>query len=174
MNWKIDSTHSEVQFKVKHLVISTVTGNFTAFEGQLESQSENNFENAKVSFELNVASISTNQIDRDKHLKSADFFDVEQYPKISFTNGQLIKKSNSDYVLEGNLSIKSTTKPITLAVEFGGIMKDPWGNIKVGFEINGKINRADYGITWNALTEAGGLLVGEEVKLAINVQLIKA
>lgn len=174
MNWNIDQTHSEVQFKVKHLVISTVTGNFTSFEGTVLATSEDSFDNAAVAFSLNVDSISTNQIDRDNHLKSAEFFDVEKFPKITFSNGKLTKKNNNDYDLNGHLTIKETTKPITLQVTLGGIMKDPWGNTKAGFEINGVINRKDFGMTWNAITEAGGLLVAEDIKLALNIQLAKA
>lgn len=173
MTWNIDSTHSEVQFKVKHLVISTVTGSFGSFKGSAES-ADDSFENAKVTFSLDVASISTNQNDRDNHLKSADFFDAEKYPTISFTDGKLVKKSGDEFTLEGDLTIKSVTKRVTLAATLGGVAKDPWGNTKAGFEIKGKINRKDFGITWNAATEAGGLLVGEDVSLDINVQLAKA
>lgn len=127
-----------------------------------------------MSFSLDVASISTNQLDRDNHLKSAEFFDAEKFPRISFGNGILSKKANDSYELSGNLTIKEVTQPIVLDVEFGGIMKDPWGNVKAGFEINGTINRKDYGVTWNAITEAGGLLVGEDVKLALNVQFAQS
>jgi polyisoprenoid-binding protein YceI len=174
MNWNIDQTHSEVQFKVKHLVISTVTGNFTNYEGSVVAASEDSFDNAAVTFSLDVASISTNQIDRDNHLKSTEFFDVEKFPKITFSNGVLTKKNNDDYELNGHLTLKETTKPVTLQVTLGGIMKDPWGNTKAGFEINGIINRKDFGMTWNAVTEAGGLLVAEDIKLALNIQLAKA
>lgn len=174
MAWNIDPAHSEVQFKVKHLVISTVTGNFNNFEGVLTTENEDSFDNASVNFSLDVDSISTNQVDRDNHLKSADFFDSAVHPKITFTNGKLVKKSNDEFELNGHLTLKETTKPVTLKVSFGGIMKDPWGNTKAGFEINGLINRKDFGLTWNTVTEAGGLLVGEEVKLALNIQLAKA
>lgn len=173
MTWNIDSAHSEVQFKIKHLVISTVTGSFSSFKGTAEA-ADDSFENAKVAFSLDVASISTRQTDRDNHLKSADFFDAEQYPTIAFTDGKLTKKSGDEFVLEGDLTIKTVTKHISLSATLGGVAKDPWGNTKAGFEIKGKINRKDFGITWNAATEAGGLLVGEEVSLDINVQLAKA
>jgi polyisoprenoid-binding protein YceI len=173
MIWNIDTAHSEVQFKVKHLVISTVTGSFGSFEGQVEAEAED-FDGAKVNFSLDVASISTKQEDRDKHLKSADFFDADNYPKISFSEGVLRKKASDEYVLEGKLSIKGVTKAIILEATLGGIAKDPWGNTKAGFEVKGKIHRKDFGITWNAATEAGGLLVGEDVSLDINVQLAKS
>src|SRR5688572_17004364 len=169
--WGIDTTHSEVQFKVKHLVISTVTGTFKKFSGSLESESDD-FDGASVNFSLDVNSIDTNQSDRDAHLKSADFFSAEQYPTIDF-QGILKKVSGSDYKLEGGLTLLATTKEVVLNVEFGGTTVDPWGNTKAGFEINGKINRKEFGLGWNALTEAGGMVVSEEVKLHINIELAR-
>lgn len=168
--WGIDPTHTEVQFKVKHLVISTVTGHFKKFSGSIESDSDD-FDGAQVSFSLDVNSIETNQADRDNHLKSPDFFAAEEHPTIDFT-GEL-KKIGSDYTLNGDLTIRGIKKSITLDVEFGGIMVDPWGSTKAGFEINGKINRKEFGLNWNALTEAGGMVVSEEVKLHINTELAK-
>lgn len=169
--WGIHTTHTEVQFKVKHLVISTVTGFFKKFSGTVESETEN-FDGALVNFSLDVNSIDTNQADRDAHLKSADFFAAEQHPSIEF-NGTLKKVSGSNYKLEGALTLRGTTKAVVLDVDFGGIMVDPWGNTKAGFEINGKINRKDFGLNWNALTEAGGMVVSEEVKIHINAELAK-
>lgn len=169
--WAIDPTHTEVQFKVKHLVISTVTGFFKKFSGSVESESED-FNGATVNFSLDTNSIETNQADRDSHLKSPDFFAAEQYPSIDF-KGTLKKVSDEDYKLVGDLTIRETTKQVEFAVEYGGTVVDPWGNTKAGFEINGKINRKDYGLGWNALTEAGGMVVSEEVKLHINVELAK-
>ena len=169
--WGIDPTHTEVQFKVKHLVISTVTGFFKKFEGALETESED-FDGAEVTFSLDANSIDTNQADRDAHLKSADFFAADQYPKLNF-KGVLNKKGDA-YSLEGDMTIRETTKSITLDVDFGGIMVDPWGNTKAGFEISGKVNRKDFGLNWNTITEAGGMLVGEEVKILINAQLAKS
>lgn len=169
-NWVIDASHSEIQFKVKHLVITTVTGSFNEFSGAVESG--DTFENAKISFEANTASISTNSEQRDGHLKSADFFDAEQFPKILFTATKFASKGG-EFELVGDLTIKGVTKSVTLAVEHGGIAKDPWGNTKAGFEITGKINRKDFGLTWNAPTETGGLVVSEEVKIIANVQLLK-
>jgi len=170
--WAIDPTHSEVQFKVKHLVISTVRGSFKKFSGTVEGDDEN-FDGARVNFSLDVNSIDTNQADRDGHLKSPDFFAAEQHPSITFTNGTLRKITGNAYKLTGSLTIRGTAKVIEFDVEFGGIMKDPWNNIKAGFEINGKINRKDFGLNWNALTEAGGMVVGEDVKIHINVELVK-
>ena len=169
--WTLDPAHSEVQFKVKHLVITTITGAFTEFNGTVVTGDD--FENAIIRFEASVHSISTNNEQRDTHLKSADFFEVEKYPKFFFESGSFTKKGVDNYELKGNLTIKGITKPITLTAEYGGTMTDPWGNVKVGFEMEGRINRKDFGLTWNATTEAGGILVGEEVKLHANIQLLK-
>ena len=169
--WGVDVTHSEVQFKVKHLVIATVTGFFRKFDGSVESESED-FDGAKVNFNIDVKSIDTNQADRDAHLKSADFFAADQFAEIKFSNGTLAKRGD-EYELTGDITIRETTKPITLAVEFGGVMTDPYGNVKAGFEITGKVSRKEFGLSWNAVTEAGGVVVGDEVKLNINVELVK-
>jgi polyisoprenoid-binding protein YceI len=171
--WGIDTTHTEVLFKVKHLVIATVTGSFKKFSGEVISESED-FNNAGVSFTIDVNSIDTNQTDRDGHLKSDDFFAAAQYPAITFTNGILKKVSGTDYKLTGDLTIRNTTKQVELDVEFGGTVVDPWGNTKAGFEIAGKINRKDFGLNWSAVTEAGGLVVSDEVKLILNVELARA
>ena len=169
--WRIDPTHTEVQFKVKHLVISTVTGFFKKFSGSIESENED-FDGAKVSFSLDVNSIDTNQVDRDNHLKSPDFFAAEQYPTIDFT-GSLAKVKGSEYTLDGALTLHGITKAVVLNVDFGGTIIDPWGNKRSGFEVSGKLNRKDFGLTWDALTEAGGMVVSEEVKLHMNVELVR-
>lgn len=172
-SWGIDTTHSEVHFKVKHLVIATVTGAFNSFSGKVESEGED-FNGAKASFEIDANSIDTKQADRDAHLKSEDFFAAASYPTISFSHGVLKKVSGDTYKLAGDLTIRDVKKQVELDVEFGGIMKDPWGNIKAGFEITGKINRKDFGLTWSALTEAGGMVVGDDIKLILNIELAKA
>lgn len=169
--WTIDPHHSEITFKVKHLVISTITGSFSEFEGNFITGDE--FENAAISFESNVNSISTNNAQRDEHLKSADFFEADTFPKLTFKSTSFVKAGRDNYELKGDLSIKGQTRPLTLLVEYGGSDKDPWGNTKAGFEIKGTINRKDFGLTWNAATETGGLLVGEEIKIIANVQLLK-
>lgn len=169
--WAIDPTHSEVQFKVKHLVISTVTGFFKKFSGSVEADGED-FDGATVTFSADINSIDTNQKDRDNHLKSPDFFAAEEYPTMDFA-GELKKISGNDYKLAGELTIRGTSKKIELSAEFGGTMTDPYGNEKSGFEINGKINRKDYGLNWNAVTEAGGVVVSDDVKLHINAQIVK-
>ena len=169
--WVLDPTHSEVQFKVKHLVISTVTGAFKSFEGSLETDSDD-FQNAKVNITLDVNSIDTNQEQRDGHLKSGEFFDAEKYPKISFTSTSLTKDGD-DYKLTGDLTIKEVTKPVTLDVEFGGSAADFYGNTKAGFDVTGKINRKEFGLTWDGVTEAGAIVVGEDIKLHASVQFAK-
>lgn len=170
--WALDTAHSEVQFKVKHLVISTTTGTFKVFGGEMESKGED-FENAKVNFSIDTNSIDTNSADRDGHLRSDDFFATEKYPAMNFRSTEFKKKSDSEYVLKGDLTIRDVTKPVELSVDHGGIIVDPWGNTKAGFEVNGKINRKDFGLTWNALTESGGMVVSEDVKLHINVEFAK-
>lgn len=169
--WGIDPAHSEVIFKVKHLVITTVTGKFSKFDGSVLSENED-FNGAEVNFEIETSSIDTNSADRDNHLRSEDFFASEQFPKMTFS-GKLENKGG-DYKLKGDLTIKDSTNPVVLDVDYNGSVKDPWGNLKAGFELNGKINRKDWGLNWNAATEAGGMLVGEEVKLQMSVQLAQA
>ncbi len=170
--YKIDAAHSEITFKVKHLMITNVTGNFTKFDATLESNADD-FSDAKISFEADVNSISTNNEQRDGHLKSDDFFGAEAFPALTFTSTSFTKKSNDEYSLVGDLTIKGTTKTIELNVEYGGTVTDGYGQVKAGFEINGKINRKDFGLTWGAVTEAGGIVVSDEVKLNLGVQMIK-
>ncbi|WP_295649253.1 YceI family protein [uncultured Mucilaginibacter sp.] len=165
--WVLDPMHSEVQFKIKHLVISTVTGSFKTFEGSVTTQSDS-FEGAEAEFSLDVDSIDTTQPQRDGHLKSAEFFDAEKYPKITFKS-----TSFDGSKLAGNLTIKDVTKPVILDVDFGGTATDFYGNLKAGFEITGKINRKEFGLVWDGITEAGAVVVGEDVKLIINVQFAK-
>jgi len=164
--WGVDPTHSEVQFKVKHLVISTVTGSFNTFSGSVESDNDN-FEGAKVNFELDVDSIDTNVADRDAHLKSDDFFSAEKFPQITFTG------TYSNGTLTGDLTIRDITNQVSLDVDFGGVAVDPYGQTKAGFDVEGKINRKDFGLTWSAVTEAGGVVVGDDVKLLMSVQFVK-
>ncbi len=170
--WVLDPMHSEVQFKVKHLVISTVSGFFKSFEGELDTENDD-FSDASISFSLDINSIDTNQTPRDEHLKSADFFDAEKYPKITFKSTSFTKTGDDEYSLVGNLTVKGVTKSVKLDVEFGGAATDFYGNTKAGFEISGKINRKDFGLTWDGITEAGSVVVGEDIKLLINVQFAK-
>jgi polyisoprenoid-binding protein YceI len=170
--WVLDPMHSEVQFKVKHLVISTVSGFFKTFEGELTT-TDDKFEDAEVSFSLDVNSIDTTQAQRDEHLKSAEFFDAATYPKITFKSTAIKATGDDEYALTGDLTIKDVTKPVTLKAEFGGSADDFYGNTKAGFEVTGKINRKEFGLTWDGVTEAGSIVVGEDIKLIINVQFAK-
>lgn len=169
--WTIDTAHSEIGFKVKHLVISTVSGKFNSFDGSVVSEKED-FSDAKISFSADIDSIHTGNDQRDGHLKSADFFDAANHPRLSFTSTSF-EKSGDDYKLTGDLTLKGVTRPVTLNVEFGGVQQSMYGQTVAGFEITGKINRQDYGLTWSAVTEAGGVVVSDEVKLLINVEVVK-
>ncbi len=170
--WTIDPSHSEIHFKVKHLVIATVTGSFDKFEGNLVTAAED-FSDAEISFTAEVNSINTNMPDRDNHLKSPDFFDAANHPVLTFKSTAFKKVSDSAYNLDGDITIRGITRPITLSVEYGGTMKDPWGNVKAGFELSGKLKRKEFGLHWDAVTEAGGVVVSDEVRLLLNVELVK-
>lgn len=170
--WTLDPTHSEIQFKIKHLMITNVTGNFNKFDITAETI-EDNFSNGKVSFSADVNSIDTNNEQRDGHLKSPDFFDAANFPKISFEASNANNMEKDGFELVGDLTIRDVTKPVKLQVEFGGVTKDPYGNTKAGFTVQGKINRKDFGLTWNAPLEAGGVMVSEDVKILGEIQLVK-
>lgn len=165
--WNLDPTHSEITFSVKHMMISKVKGQFKAFNAELESD-DDTFKNVKVHANVQTDSIDTNNADRDIHLKSEDFFNSATYPNITFESNSL----NDD--ITGNLTINGITKPINLDVDFGGIGQDPWGNTKAGFSFEGKIKRSDFGLNWNAALEAGGVLVSDDVKVAGELQFVKA
>ncbi|WP_334126028.1 YceI family protein [Empedobacter brevis] len=167
--WNLDSSHSEVQFKVKHMVISTVTGNFDNFSADVESNSDD-FSNAKFEFDAKIDSINTKNADRDGHLKSADFFAADQFPELKFESTSGIK----DGKIEGTLEIRGEKKPITLEADFGGVIKDPYGLTRAGFEFSGDINRKDFGLGWSQVTEAGGLVVSDKVKLLVNLEFTQA
>jgi polyisoprenoid-binding protein YceI len=169
---KIDPDHSDIMFKVKHLMISTVTGIFKKFDATLEINEED-FSQAKVTFEADVDSVDTKNEQRDGHLKSDDFFNAEQFPKMTFKSTKIEKTGNDEYNLIGNFTIRDVTKPVELKVEYNGSTKDPWGQERMGFEVSGKINRKEYGLKWSAVTEAGGLVVADDVKLAMNVEMVK-
>jgi polyisoprenoid-binding protein YceI len=173
IKWAVDPTHSEVQFKVKHLVISTVTGSFNQFSGTATTTSDDDFDDAEIHFSLDVSSIDTNQEMRDTHLKSADFFDVANYPYITFQSTSFKKAKGDQYKLTGNLTMHGVTKEVTVDAEFGGSAKDGYGQTKIGFEITGVVNRKEFGLTYHALTETGGLALGEDIKLIANIQLTK-
>jgi polyisoprenoid-binding protein YceI len=170
--WNLDTAHSEIQFKVKHMMIATVTGAFKNFTASVSSNGDD-FDQATVAFSAEIASIDTGNEQRDAHLRSADFFDAEQFPNLVFSDG-IIQKKGDDYVLKGTLTIKDIAHPVSLDVEFGGIGTDPWGNTKAGFTLSGKINRKYWGLNWNAALETGGVLVSEDVRLQGEIQLAKA
>lgn len=173
INWNLDPSHSEVTFKVKHMMITNVSGSFGEFTLTASTEGEN-FSKADISFAAKVSSINTGNEQRDGHLKSPDFFDAEKFAELKFKASKIEKTGDEHFKLTGDLSIKDVTKSISLDVEYGGIQKDPWGNIKAGFTISGKINRKDFGLSWNAALETGGVMVSEEVRIAAELELVKA
>lgn len=170
--WTLDPTHSELTFKVKHLMITSVKGEFRNFNVAVESEGED-FNNARVSATIDAGSIDTNNADRDAHLKSADFFDAENHKEITFESTELFKLDEDNFRLKGLLGMKGMKKEVVLDVDFGGFVKDPYGNEKAGFSVNGKLNRKDWGLNWNAALETGGVMVSDEVRLNAEVQLVK-
>ena len=166
--WNLDASHSEVHFKVKHMVISTVKGSFDQFDAHIESDSDQ-FENASFGFTADVNSINTKNADRDNHLKSDDFFGADQFSQIKFESTSGIQNGK----IEGELEIKGQKHKVTLDADFGGVITDPWGNTRAGFEFVGEINRKDFGLTWSATTEAGGLVVSDKVKLIVNLEFVQ-
>lgn len=169
--WGVDTMHSEITFKVKHLMISTVTGKFESFDIAVESENDD-FSDAKITFSADISSINTGNEQRDGHLKSGDFFDAEAFPKLSFASTSFVKDGD-DYKLVGDITIRDVTQSITLDVEFNGIQKDFYGNTKAGFDLSGKIKRKEFGLSWDAVTEAGGVVVSDEVKITCNIQLVQ-
>src|ERR1035437_3257125 len=170
--WALDPAHSKIGFKVRHLMISNVQGNFKEFEGQISTEG-NIFTTASIAVSFNSAYIDTEIPDRDTHLKSVDFLDAAKYPKITF-EGTGVKDLGDDiYELTGNLNIKGISKKVVLSVEYGGLMTDPSGNVKAGFSLTGKVNRKDWGLIWNATLETGGVLVGDEVKILCDIELAR-
>lgn len=172
ITWAIDPSHSEIGFKVKHMMFTNISGKFQKFSSIIHTDAKD-FENAKIGFNADVDSITTGNSERDGHLLSGDFFDVQQYPKIKFESISFTKINESEYRLLGNLELHGVTKEVMLAVEYGGQNKDPWGNKKAGFIITGKINRKDFGLNWNSTLDTGGVLVGEDVKLEIEIQYVR-
>ena len=166
LTWNLDNSHSEVQFKIKHMVISTVTGDFLDFSANAKSEDET-FQGGEFQFEAKIDSINTKNPQRDEHLKSADFFNAEEFPTMSYT-GKL--EGNT---IKGELTLRGVTKPVNLHAEFGGVIKDPYGNQRSGFELTGEVNRKDFGLSWDALTESGGVVVSDKVKLFVNLEFIQ-
>ena len=172
ITWKLDPTHSEVQFKVKHLMITTVTGYFKKFDLEVETETED-FDTARsISFTADINSIDTNNEQRDTHLKSADFFNAGEHAQLKFS-GKKYETAGDFAKLHGDLTIRGVTHPITVNVEFGGIVVDPYGQTKAGFTVTGKISRKEFGLTWNAVTEAGQVVVSDDIRLQAEIQLVK-
>lgn len=170
--WKIDPAHSEIQFKVRHLMITTVTGYFRHFDLVVETEDEDFTKAKRIEFTADAGSIDTNSEQRDTHLRSADFFDAEKFGQIRFA-GKALERAGEDYRLTGDLTIRGITKQVTVNVHFGGIVIDPYGQTKAGFEVEGKISRKEFGLVWNAMTEAGQVVVGDDIRILCEIQLIK-
>ena len=168
-SWKVDNVHSSVKFSVEHMVISEVDGNFKNFEGTI-SNTKDDFTDANINFSVDVNSINTDNSMRDGHLKGEDFFNAEKFPKMTFKSTSFKKVSANKYILKGDMTIRNTTKSVTFDVKYGGTAKDPYGNTKAGFKATGKINRFDYGLKWNTLTEAGGAMVGKDINMTLNLE----
>src|SRR5690606_891801 len=167
IKWNLDKSHSEVQFKVKHMVISTVSGEFLDFSAHAISENED-FAKPSFEFEAKVDSVNTKNADRDGHLKGEDFFNANEFPVIKFRGNEFDGEK-----LKGEITLKGVTRLLTLNADFGGVITDPYGNLRAGFEFNGEINRKDFGLNWNATTDSGGLIVGDNVKLFVNLEFIK-
>ncbi len=170
-NWTIDAAHSKIGFTISHMVISEVEGRFNNYSATITAGE--NFENAKINVSIEINSINTNNEERDKHLKSPDFFDAEKYPKITFISTEFQKVDDENYILKGNLTMHGVTKPVELNVKFGGIVKDPWGNTRAGFKLSGTIDRYEFGLKYNSTLETGGLVIGQEVEIDAKVELKK-
>jgi polyisoprenoid-binding protein YceI len=171
-NWNIDKSHSHILFGVKHMVISTVTGYFRIFDGKLVTKGDD-FNNGYIEFNINTSSINTDNEQRDKHLQSPDFFDAAKYPNITFKSKYMKKLNDNEYELIGNLTMKNVTKEIKLNVEYNGTIKDPYGKTRAGFKLSGKLDRFDYGLEWSKTIETGGLVVGKEVKIDAEIEVVK-
>lgn len=171
--WAIDPAHSELSFKAKHLMITNVKGQFKEFQADIYTSGDD-LMTADIEVRINAASITTSDAQRDAHLKSADFFDVENHPDIIFKGTSFGRAGDDKYILKGDLEMRGVSKPVSLDVELNGLMKDPWGNEKAGFSLEGKINRKDWGLNWNAALEAGGVLVSDEIRIYGDIQLVRA
>jgi polyisoprenoid-binding protein YceI len=170
--WKLDPAHSKVSFNISHMVISDVTGRFTDFDVKLV-HTKDDLTDGMLNATIKVKSINTDNEDRDKHLRSADFFDAEKYPEITFVSKSFEKTGKNTYKIAGDLTMHGTTKPVVLETKFNGTVNDPWGNTKAGFKATTTVNRKEFGIVYNKTLEAGGLLIGEDVEVTINVELAK-
>ncbi len=171
-SWKIDEIHSKIRFSARHMVIAEVEGQFNKFDFNLNNY-EDDFSTSQVELTIETNSIDTRNNDRDNHLRSTDFFDVEKFPTIKFKSTSITKISDEKYKLLGDLTIKENAKPIELDVTYGGQIKDPWGNIRAGFNVRGKLNRFNYGLKWNNLIETGGAVVGKNININCDIEVVK-
>jgi polyisoprenoid-binding protein YceI len=171
-NWKIDNMHSIIGFKVRHMMISNITGNFGDFNADTTVVNDD-FSTARFNFEASIDSINTGVADRDGHLKSADFFDSASYPKLTFHSESITKKSDSEFEVSGIMNIKGVEKPIVLSMDYAGIAVDPYGQTKAGMSLTGKVKRSDFGLTWSAVTEAGNIVLADDIHLNCEIQLVK-
>lgn len=171
--WVVDATHSSIDFSIKHMMIAKVKGTFQTFEADIEADPED-LSTADIEFKVDLSSIDTRNSERDAHLKSADFFDVEKYPTMTFKSTSIQKTSDNEYAVTGDLTLHGTTNQETFTVVYEGGGKDPWGNEKTGYSVEGVIKRTDYGLVWNAALETGGVLVGEDVKVSLDIEAAKA
>ena len=172
-SWNIDEVHSKIRFSVKHMVIAEVEGQFNKFDFNLINEQED-FSSSQVELIIEAGSVDTRNNDRDNHLRSADFFDVQKFPTIKFTSTSVKKINDEKYKMLGDLTIKDYTKPIELDVTYGGQIKDPWGNTRAGFNVKGSLNRFDYGLKWNNLIETGGAVVGKNINVNCDIEVVKA
>lgn len=172
VKWTLDQAHSQLQFKVRHMMLTTVTGDFKEFEVNVETEGDD-FSTAKISASANIASVSSGSEQRDTHLKSDDFFNAEKYPKLTFDGKSLMHVGDDHWILQGDITIRDVTQPISFKVTYMGMIDDPWGNKKAGFEVNGKLSRKEFGLKWDVVTETGGVVASDEVRIHCNVQFIK-
>ncbi len=172
VKWTLDKAHSQLQFKVRHMMLTTVTGDFKEFDIDVETEGDD-FSTAKISASVNIASVASGSEQRDTHLKSDDFFNAEKFPTLSFAGTSLTHAGDDHWILQGDLTIRDIKKPVSLQVLYMGMIDDPWGNKKAGFEVNGKVSRKEYGLLWNVVTEAGGVVAGDDVRIHCNVQFIR-
>ena len=172
IKWLLDPTHSELGFKIKHLMITNVSGSFKNFQAEVET-TETDFGTAQINLTADMESISTNNEQRDAHLRNADFFEVEKYPELKFRSTNLEKKDSETFVLHGELTLKGITKTVKLNMEYNGVAKDPWGGERAGFVITGKINRSEWGVNFNGVLETGGVVLSDEVKISGEIELVK-
>lgn len=170
--WVVDAAHSSIDFSIKHMMVAKVKGSFHSIEASIDADLED-LTTANIEFSVDVASIDTRNGDRDNHLRSADFFDVENNPKMTFKSTKIVKKNDSEYDVTGDMTIRGTTSPETFHVTYEGFGKDPWGNEKAGFSGQGAIKRSEYGLSWNAALETGGVLVGDQVQISIEIEAAK-